>query len=167
MHRNIANILHPGDLSSLSVISYAIVHLKVKDVVVCGHTSCGGVNAALGNQKLGLIDAWLMPLRTLRKQYAKHWQGLSQKDKVMKLVEANVQQGVKTLKENPDVIDAMRERGLRVHGLVYDVGSGELKELEVEESEEEQRGRIEAFETGEGGKKEEEKKPKEMGVREK
>ena len=171
VHRNIANILHPGDLNALSVITYAVVHLKVQDIVVCGHTSCGGANAALGNQKLGVLDAWLLPLRALRKQHAKQWEALGAKEKITKLVEANVLQGVQTLRENADVIDAVRERGLRLHGLVYDVGCGELKELEVGESEDETRLRMSAFETEAEGKKEEvkkdEEKEKEVSHREK
>ncbi|KAF6237737.1 hypothetical protein HO173_003938 [Letharia columbiana] len=149
VHRNIANVLPPTDLSSQSVIAYALAHVKVQHVVVCGHTGCGGVNAALGNQKLGLIDAWLMPLRKLRAENRAAWDeaGLGEKEKALKLVEANVRQGVQTLKENAEVIDGMRERGVEVHGLVYDVGSGELRELEIEEGEQEGKKREEAFGT--------------------
>lgn len=147
VHRNIANILPPGDLNSQSVIAFAVVNLKVKHIVVCGHTSCGGVNAALANQKLGLIDAWLTPLRKLRAQNAKDWEGLEGPDRALKLVEANVKQGVQTLRENAEVIDAVKERGLVVHGLVYNVASGELRELECEEEEEVGKVREEAFRT--------------------
>lgn len=115
--------------------------------MVCGHTSCGGVNAALANQKLGLIDAWLTPLRKLRAQNAKDWEGLEGPDRALKLVEANVKQGVQTLRENAEVIDAVKERGLVVHGLVYNVASGELRELECEEEEEVGKVREEAFRT--------------------
>ena len=93
--------------------------------------------------------------------FASQWEGLSQSERVMKLVEANVQQGIKTLKENPDVIDAMRERGLVLHGLVYDVGSGELRELKLDESEDKQAKTIEAFETSHDGKRPQ----REMSVR--
>ncbi|CAD6575778.1 MAG: hypothetical protein ASARMPRED_007463 [Alectoria sarmentosa] len=149
VHRNIANILPSTDINSQSVIAYAVAHLKVMHIVVCGHTSCGGVNAALANQKLGLIDAWLTPLRKLRAENKPAWdkEGLSDKERTVKLVEANVRQGVQTLKENAEVIDGMRERGVVVHGLVYDVGSGELRELEIEEEELEGKKREEAFET--------------------
>jgi len=147
VHRNIANILPPGDLNSQSVIAYAVEHLKVQHLVVCGHTSCGGANAALANQKLGLIDAWLMPLRKLRAENAGKWKGLGEKERALALVEANVKQGVQTLKENAVVIDAMRERGVVVHGLVYNVGTGELKELEIGEDKEAGEQRVEAFKT--------------------
>lgn len=147
VHRNIANVLPPTDLSSQSVIMYGVGHLKVQHVVVCGHTSCGGVAAALGNARLGVIDAWLAPIRKLREAHKARWdeEGLSDADKARRLVEANVRQGVQTIKENPEVIDAMQERGLQVHGLVYDVACGELKELEIKENEQEGKKRKEAF----------------------
>ena len=133
VHRNIANILTPTDLNSLSVIQFAVQYLKVKHVVVCGHVSCGGVAAALDNKKLGLIDTWLMPLRELRRQNLDLLQSLEPKAAALKLVELNVQMGVNVLMQNPVVIEAVADRGLAVHGVVYNVGSGELKELEIGE----------------------------------
>lgn len=147
VHRNIANVLPSTDLSSQSVIMYGVKALKVQHVVVCGHTSCGGVAAALGNARLGVIDAWLAPIRKLREANNAAWdeEGLGEKEKAIRLVEANVRQGVQTVRENPEVIDAVRERGLQVHGLVYDVASGELRELEIKEGELEGKKRQEAF----------------------
>jgi len=149
VHRNIANVLPSTDINSQSVIAYAVAHLKVKHVVVCGHTSCGGVNAALGNQKLGLIDAWLTPIRKLRAELAsgKGWQQLEAKEKSLRLVEANVKQGVQTLRENAEVIEARKERGLVVHGLVYDIASGVLTELNCGDVEQERLIREDAFHT--------------------
>ena len=147
VHRNIANIVPPGDLNSGSVIEYAVAHLKVKHIILCGHTSCGGVNAALGNKKIGGIDAWLMPLRSLRAKLSKELEGLGQDQKVLRLVEENVRSGVRTLRENPYVLAAGKERGVVVHGLVYDVGSGELRELEVGDEEDVVEARLQAFET--------------------
>jgi carbonic anhydrase len=64
VHRNIANTVHADDLNVSSVVEYAVVHLKVKRVVVCGHTKCGGANAALGDTNLGAtLDTWLHPVR--------------------------------------------------------------------------------------------------------
>jgi carbonic anhydrase len=64
VHRNIANTVHPNDLNSASVVEYAVVHLKVKRVVVCGHTKCGGAAAALGDADLGeTLNTWLHPVR--------------------------------------------------------------------------------------------------------
>jgi len=145
VHRNIANVVHPTDLSVNAVIDYAVNHLKVKHVVLCGHTSCGGVAAALGNTKLGLIDTWLLPLRTLRKNNLKMLESLSPPEAALKLVELNVQEGVKTLKENHSILDAMADRGLGVHGLIYDIAKGELNELETPDDEETTTIRQKAF----------------------
>lgn len=145
VHRNIANVLHPSDLSSGAVIEYAVRHLKVKHVVVCGHTSCGGVAAALGNKELGILDPWLMPLRRLREQNLAMLQ--TSENAALKLVELNVLDGVKTLKEKSVVIEAMDQRGLQVHGVVYDVGSGLLRELETGERQEAIQARLTAFKT--------------------
>ena len=126
---------------------YAVLHLKVQHIVVCGHTSCGGVAAALGNSKLGIIDLWLTPIRKLRAQLAgmAGWAQLDAKEQALRLVEANVRQGVLTLRENTEVIEARKERGVMVHGLVYDVGSGLLRELEVGDGEHERLYREDAF----------------------
>lgn len=146
VHRNIANILPPTDLSSQSVLTYGVAHLKVSHIVVCGHTSCGGVAAALGNSKLGILDTWLLPLRQLRAKFAKEWEkeGLGEKEKALRLVEENVRQGVRTVRENAEVL--ARHGEVTVHGLVFDVGSGELREVECEgEGEEEVEARKGAF----------------------
>ena len=146
-HRNIANILTPTDLNSLSVIQYAVQYLKVKHIIICGHTSCGGIAAALDNKKLGLIDTWLMPLRTLRRENLALLESLTEKERGLKLVELNVRSGVKVLLENPTVIDAMAERGLAIHGLIYNVGTGEMRELDIEEDDEVVGSRNVAFKT--------------------
>ncbi|RMD39197.1 hypothetical protein DV735_g5933, partial [Chaetothyriales sp. CBS 134920] len=134
-HRNIANILTNTDLNSLSVIQYAVQYLKVKHIIVCGHTSCGGIAAALDNKRLGLIDTWLMPLRALRRENLALLESLNEKDRSLKLVELNVRSSIDVLRENPTVIDAIAERKLAVHGLIFDVGTGELRELDIDEDE--------------------------------
>ena len=145
VHRNIANIVHPTDLSINAVIDYAVNHVKVKHVVLCGHTSCGGAAAALGNNKLGLIDTWLVPLRVLRKDNLKMLESLSPQEAIVKLAELNVQNGVKVLKENYSILDAMSSRGLEVHGLIYDIAKGELNEVETLEDDETTTTRQKAF----------------------
>ena len=144
-HRNIANILVPTDLNSLSVIQYAVQYLKVKHIIVCGHTSCGGIAAALDNKKLGLIDTWLMPLRHLRAQNLHVLEKLDEKERGLKMVDLNVRRSVSVLLENPNVLDAMFERGLQVHGVIYDVGTGELNELDITEDDDIMAARKSAF----------------------
>ncbi|KAL2852399.1 carbonic anhydrase [Aspergillus pseudoustus] len=135
VHRNIANVLHPSDLNSTAVIEYAIRHLHVKHVVVCGHTNCGGVAAAMGNQSLGILDPWLLPLRELREAHQDKLDSIPPNKAALKLVELNVLAGVKTLKRTNVVSEGMR-KGLKVYGLVYDVGSGILQELVTSRSDE-------------------------------
>jgi carbonic anhydrase len=147
VHRNIANILHPGDLSSGAVIEYAVQHLRVKHVVVCGHTSCGGVAAAMGNKQLGILDPWLLPLRQVRERNLALLQSLSPDEAALKLVELNVREGLNVLTQKSVVLNAIQERGLEVHGLVYDVGSGVLRELDTQDSQDAIRARLVAFKT--------------------
>lgn len=129
------------------MIEYAVRHLKVAHVVLCGHTACGGVAAALGNKGLGILDPWLLPLREIRERNSGLLEKLGEGERAGKMVELNVLEGVKALKQKSVVIEAMNERGLKVHGVVYDVGSGVLRELECAESEESAKARVAAFKT--------------------
>lgn len=147
VHRNIANILHPGDLSSGAVIEYAVQHLRVKHVVVCGHTFCGGVAAAMGNKQLGILDPWLLPLRQVRERNFALLQSLSPEEAALKLVELNVREGLNVVTQKSVVLSAIQERGLQVHGLIYDVGSGVLRELDTQDSDEVIKARLVAFKT--------------------
>ncbi|RDW60485.1 carbonic anhydrase [Aspergillus mulundensis] len=144
VHRNIANILQPSDLSSTSVIEYAVRHLGVKHVVVCGHTNCGGVSAVMANKQLGVLDSWLLPLRKLRDTNASRLKSLPADKALLQLVELNVLAGVKTVKQKSVVAEAMK-KGLKVHGLVYDVGSGVLQELDTSVSDKVVRKRLTLF----------------------
>ncbi|KAL8935977.1 MAG: hypothetical protein Q9216_005166 [Gyalolechia sp. 2 TL-2023] len=151
VHRNIANIISPHDLSIQSVIFYAVNALKVQHIVVCGHTSCGGVAASLGNNKIGgTMDTWLMPLRELRAslQAKGAFEGKGDKDKALALVEANVQKGVDVVRKNAEVAIAMEGRDLKVHGCVYNVGTGELSEVDCGEPEGDFKQRLEHFKIG-------------------
>lgn len=147
MHRNIANIVQHTDISAASVIEFAVVYLKVKHIVLCGHTSCGGISASLANTKLGLLDTWLMPLRQLRLQNLELLNKLDPKEASDKLAELNIHHGLRVLKENSVVIDAIKERGLKIHGVIYDVGCGELRELDSEEPLGTIASRLEVFKT--------------------
>lgn len=133
VYRNIANICNSTDLSLLSALEYAVVYIKVKHIIICGHTGCGGVAAALDSKKLGKIDTWLVPLRELRLRHAEELKALQGKDKGRALVELNVRHGVEVLRRNADVIEAKASRGLKIHGLVFDLESGELKNLDLDE----------------------------------
>ncbi len=129
--------MHSSDLSLQSVIEYAVVHLKVQHVVLCGHTACGGAKGALGSQHLGLLEAWIHPLRALREDNLKELEGIQDEgQRLTRLVELNVIRGVKLLKQNVNVVKAMKERGMKVHGVVFEIEKGTcrvLKELEGDE----------------------------------
>jgi len=133
VHRNIANIVSPTDINSSAVIEYAVAHLKVKHIVLCGHTCCGGAGAALGDSKVGgVLDTWLTPLKQLRHQNSAELGEITDSGKkAVRLAELNVAAGVETLLNNYVVEEAVRERGLQVHGVIYDIASGRLKDLRV------------------------------------
>ena len=146
VHRNIANILPATDLNSQAVIAYAVEHLKVQHVVVCGHSGCGGVAAALGNSRLGALDTWLSPLRELRARFVRKWkaEGVSEGDMGKRLIEENVKAGVGVVRRNAEVVAGMRERGVQVHGAVFEIEEGLVREIDCGEGEEEARAREEA-----------------------
>ncbi|KAJ5042894.1 uncharacterized protein L3040_004285 [Drepanopeziza brunnea f. sp. 'multigermtubi'] len=133
VHRNIANIISPTDINSMAVIEYAVVHLKVHHIVLCGHTCCGGAGAALGDARVGgVIDAWITPLRSLRKQNEEELTELGDDGaRAVRLAELNVEMGVHNLMSSWFVEEAIRDRGLTVHGVLYDVASGKIRDLEV------------------------------------
>ncbi|KAK9484163.1 carbonic anhydrase [Lipomyces starkeyi] len=134
VHRNIANLLPYNDLSSLSVVQFAVEVLKVKHIVVCGHYSCGGVIACLSSKRLGLLDNWLRNLRDVRAKNKAELDKISDfHEKVNRFVELNVIHQVHNVKKLSPVVDATREGRLQIHGLVYDVASGRLKPLDIPE----------------------------------
>lgn len=147
VHRNIANIINPTDLSLLSIVEFSVFHLKVKHIVLCGHGSCGGVIGSLANGKLGgPLDIWLQPMRALREKHAEELAKLEGPEQKTALAKLNVQQGVRVLKSIPTVIDAIRERGLQVHGAFYDLASGIVEEIDCGEHEDVSKAREAAFE---------------------
>jgi len=133
VHRNIANMVPNTDLSSMSVINYAVTNLKVKHVVVCGHYYCGGVKAAMQSKDLGILNPWL---RNIRDVYRLHKQELDlitdEEEKYKRLVELNVQEQCVNVLKTSDVQQAIRERQITVHGWVWDIHSGSLMDLKID-----------------------------------
>lgn len=133
VHRNIANMVSGTDLNVMSVVEYAVVHLKVNHVVVCGHYACGGVKAAMQSADLGILNPWL---RNIRDVYRLHKNKLnaieSDEDRYDKLVELNVQEQCINLIKTAAVQKAYRDRDLKVHGWVFDVHSGKLIDLKID-----------------------------------
>lgn len=115
----------------LSVVQFAVEVLQVRHVIISGHYGCGGVNAALSNKKLGLIDNWLRYVRDVRAEHSEELNALEDEgDRAARLVELNVLHQVKKIERIPYVAEAIDARGLQVHPMVYDVASGRLKKLD-------------------------------------
>ncbi|MFT7598448.1 MAG: carbonic anhydrase [Acidimicrobiales bacterium] len=132
VHRNIANLVVPSDLNCLSVLQYAIDVLRVKHVVVTGHYGCGGINAVINNLRVGLADNWLRHLASVEHDHAHELEGLVGEEKANRFCEINVRSQVLNVARTTVVQDAW-SRGHRVdvHGWVYGLADGLLRDLEV------------------------------------
>lgn len=133
VHRNISNLVVNTDLNLMSVLQYAVEVLKVEDIIVCGHYGCGGISAALNRQDYGILNKWL---RHIKDVYRIHRESLrayiNPKDVENRLVELNVVEQVYNLSKTSIVQKAWHERGGPVvHGWVYDVGDGIIRDLGV------------------------------------
>jgi len=131
VHRNIANMVIHSDMNMLSVLSYAVEVLKVKHIIVCGHYGCGGVLAAMENKQFGLIDNWLRHIKDVYRLHFKELDAISNtKDRADRLVELNVIEQVQDLGKTSIVQNAWkREQPLHIHGWLYDVKDGIIKDL--------------------------------------
>jgi len=133
IHRNIANLVNNVDLNVMSVINYAVRHLKVNHIVVCGHYNCGGVKAAMQPADLGILNPWL---RNIRDVYRLHKEELNaitdEESRYNRLVELNVQEQCVNLIKTAAVQEAYNERGIMVHGWVFDIHSGKLIDLKID-----------------------------------
>jgi carbonic anhydrase len=132
IHRNIANMVISIDLNALSVIHYAVTYLNVKQIVICGHYNCGGVKAAMQADDLGILNPWL---RNIRDVYRLHREELNEitdeQSRYDRLVELNVQEQCINVIKTADVQKAIRQRGLTIHGWVFDIRSGRLIDLKI------------------------------------
>ena len=130
VHRNVANVVVHTDLNCLSVLQYAIDALQVKDIIVCGHYGCGGVRAALAGTTLGLIDNWLRHVQDVNRKHASELNGMSAEAREDRLCELNVLEQAINVCQTTIVQDAWRRaQKLIVHGWIYDVADGLLRDL--------------------------------------
>lgn len=133
IHRNIANLVPNTDLSSMSVINYAVQYLKVKHVVVCGHYYCGGVKAAMQSADMGILNPWLRNIRDVYRRYRNELDAIGDEElRYKRLVELNVQEQCLNVIKTADVQRAYKEWGLTVHGWVFDIHSGKLIDLNID-----------------------------------
>jgi len=133
VHRNVANLVNNVDLNVMTVLNYAVRHLKVNHIVVCGHYNCGGVKAAMQPADMGILNPWL---RNIRDVYRIHKDELNaiedEGTRYNRLVELNVQEQCVNLLKTAAVQEAITERGITVHGWVFDIHTGRLIDLKID-----------------------------------
>jgi carbonic anhydrase len=131
VHRNVANVVVHSDLNCLSALQFAVEVLQVRHVIVCGHYGCGGVRAALRGDKLGLIDNWLRHIQDVRGKHRAQLEALAtEADRHARLCELNVIEQVVNVSQTTVVCDAwLRDQPLAVHGWIYGLRDGLLRDL--------------------------------------
>jgi carbonic anhydrase len=133
VHRNVANVVVHTDLNCLSAIQFAVEVLRVEHIIVCGHYDCGGVSAALRDDKLGLIDNWLRHVQDVRRKHQAPLDALqTDAQRQDRLCELNVVEQVVNVTQTTVVQDAWaRGQALAIHGWVYDTRDGLLRDLDM------------------------------------
>lgn len=133
VHRNIANMVVHTDMSMLSVLDYAVNILEVNHVIVCGHYGCGGVRAAMQNKQVGLIDNWIRHIKDVYRMHQDELESIKDiKAREDRFIELNVIEQVYDLGKTSIIQNAWQKRGgLYIHGWVYDIRNGLIKDLKV------------------------------------
>lgn len=133
VHRNIANLIIGIDVNAMAVLHYAVDHLKVSHIVLCGHYFCGGVKAAMQAQDLGVLNPWLRNIRDVYRLHQKELDAITEENsRYNRLIELNVQEQCINLIKTATVQKAIRKRGLQVHGWVFDMATGKLIDLKID-----------------------------------
>lgn len=134
VHRNIANLVPNTDLNVMSVIEYAVAHLQIKHIIVCGHYNCGGVLAALSHTDMGLLNPWLRNIRDVYRLYEKELDAIEDEGaKYARLIELNVLEQCRNVIKTATVQKSYHEKRFPiVHGWVFDLKDGLLKDLELD-----------------------------------
>lgn len=134
VHRNVANLVNATDLNVMSVINYAVVHLKVKHIIVCGHYNCGGVRAAMLPKDMGILNPWLRNIRDVYRLHKDELNAIANEDKrYERLVELNVQEQCINVTKLASVQQSYVENKYPVvHGWVFDLHTGILKDLNLD-----------------------------------
>jgi carbonic anhydrase len=133
VHRNIANMVISIDMNVMSVLNYAVRHLKVNHIIVCGHYACGGVKAAMQSADLGLLNPWLRNIRDVYRLHKEELKAITDEEKKYdRLIELNVQEQCVNLIKTAAVQQAHKQRGLMVYGWVFDIHTGRLIDLKID-----------------------------------
>jgi carbonic anhydrase len=133
VHRNIANMVVHSDMNMLSVLDYAVNVLQVKHIIVCGHYGCGGVQTAMTNKHVGLIDNWIRHIKDVYRFHQEELDAITdEQQRFNRFVELNVFEQVLDLGKT-SIVQSAWERGqqVHVHGWVYDIHDGMIKDLDV------------------------------------
>lgn len=144
VHRNIANMVVHSDMNMLSVLDYAVNVLKVRHIIVCGHYGCGGVQAAMTNQHIGLIDNWIRHIKDVYRHNKNELDSIGdQQERFDRFVELNVVEQVYDLTKT-SIVQAAWDKGqnLTIHGWVYGIDSGLIKDLDVNFSSDDELGDV-------------------------
>ncbi len=132
VHRNVANLITHTDFNCLSVVQFAVEVLQVKQIIICGHYGCGGINAAIDGEDHGLVDHWLRHVQDIYFKYQKDLDLLTPSQRSNLLCELNVLEQVSNLCRTTIVRKAwQRKQPLTVHGLIYDIQDGLLQDLNI------------------------------------
>ncbi|MBQ0116923.1 MAG: carbonic anhydrase [Flavobacterium sp.] len=133
VHRNIANMIPNSDLNVQSVINYAVQHLKVNHIVVCGHYECGGIRSAMAQSDLGILNPWLRNIRDVYRLHKDELNGIEDaNERYKKFTEINVYEQCINAMKTAEVQKAYAERGLKVHGWIFDIHNGNIVDLKID-----------------------------------
>jgi carbonic anhydrase len=132
VHRNIANVVVHTDANMLSVLEFAVKYLKVNHIIVCGHYGCSGVKSSMTNMAYGFVDNWLCNIKDVYHKYRLELDAIEHDElKSNRLTELNVIEQVRNLAKTSIVQQAWTERSLHLHGWVYGLHNGLVKDLAI------------------------------------
>ena len=131
VHRNIANVVHSSDMNVLSVLEFAVEQLRIEHIIVCGHYGCSGIRRALANEHGAMVDHWLQPISMLYRKHRPTFDAIAEEARrLARMSEINVEMQVRRLAATPIVESAWaRGQSLHLHGWVYGVHDGLLRDL--------------------------------------
>ncbi len=133
VHRNVANLVNNTDLNVMAVINFAVKHLDVKHIIVCGHYNCGGVKAAMIPKDMGILNPWLRTIRDVYRMHAAELDAITdEQQRYNRLVELNVKEQATNVIKTANVQKCYQQKGYPiVHGWVFDLHSGILIDLDI------------------------------------
>jgi carbonic anhydrase len=131
VHRNIANVVHTSDMNILSVLEFAVDQLKIEHVIVCGHYGCSGVSRAIAGERGAMLDHWLLPISMFYRKHRATFDAIADPtERINRMCEINVEMQVRRLAATPIVENAWaRGQSLHLHGCIYAIDDGLMRDL--------------------------------------